>query len=192
MLQQLIQGQIFHKVQIRVLIRIVPRHPHAKPLADPGHGRSDAAGSDDAGRLLIKVIAHQAVQAEIIFPHPHVRFVHPAAGHQRQPHGVLRHRLRRIAGNPQHLDAALLSRLHIHVVEAGAAHENAPHAALVQRLYRLRSNVGIDKGADRVVPSGKGRRVRRQVRLQIIDLNIRKIPSLLFEGIFVITFGIVK
>ena len=64
---------------------------------------------------------------------------------QRQRHGVLCHRLGRIARHPHHLDAVSGGCLQIHIVETGAAHQHQLHASLMEYPQHFLPHIELTK-----------------------------------------------
>ena len=89
---QLLQRNILH-FKLIVRIRIIGKHVHAKAVTDTDHRLPDLSGSDDPRRLLVKIHAHQTVQAHVEVSGSCVRLVGVAVDRQKQRHGKLGDRL---------------------------------------------------------------------------------------------------
>ncbi len=123
--KEFLQRNITHVKTFR-RIWVVGQDLHAETLKNPKHGLSDFPGSHHTGDLVIEIRSHEAVDAHVKLPRPSIRLVGAAVYGQKHGHGVFRHRLRGVAGNPQHGDPALC-RTDVHVVKSRTAKKQALH-----------------------------------------------------------------
>ena len=101
-------------------------------MADAAHCGADFSGADDTGGLLVKVKAHKSAQAEIILSYLIVCLVQSAVCSESQRHRMLRHRLRRVAGNAHDPYAVLPGGIQINIIKARAPHQNQTDPLIMQ------------------------------------------------------------
>ena len=144
-LQQLIQGNVFDSA---VLCReqVVGDHVHPEAAADVDEDPPDLAGTDHAHGLSVEIEAGQPVQGEIELARPVICLVDPAHGSQQQCDGVLRHGIRGIGRDMDHMDFTE-GGLQVHVVVAGRAQRNQPDTVFIQLFDDRRVDGVVDKYA---------------------------------------------
>ena len=169
--EQIIQGDKGEPVQILPGVGIVGQHLHAEALANSGHGQADLTGAYDAGGLVVEVHPHQSGEGKVVLPALDIGLVGVTVGGEGQGHGVFRHRLRGVAGDPQHRNLVAGGGLQVHIVVTSTAHQDDLDAALGQPVNHRPGQVCVDKGADTVVTLGQGGGFRHQIGLNIFDFQ---------------------
>ena len=171
--EQLLQADILDEIQTLVRILVVAQHPHAIAPADPCHRRPDLAGSNDAGRLPIEVLAGQPLQGEVVLSHTDVGLVDVAVYRAGQRHRQLRDSLRRISRYPHYLDSIRCRRLKIYIIIAGAAHQKQLHASGGQNTQGVRPGICVHERTHCFAVCHVSGRLRVQLCLPVFQLQIR-------------------
>ena len=191
--QQLIQSHIFHKILDGwIFVHIIGDDLHAEALADAAHCGADLSCADDTGGLLVKVKAHESAQTEIILTHLVVCLVQSAVCRESQCHRMLRHRLRRIAGNAHDAYAVLSGGIQIDIVKARTPHQDQSDPLVVQDRERPRTDIRAYKAAYRVEAFGESRCSGVEVGFCVFDFHTGKVFQSLLKRVLVIAFGVIK
>ena len=187
--EQLVQ---LHVLQARAGIGelVIGQDLHAETSADIPKDAADLTGADEADGLAMEVKAGQSGQAEIEFPGADVCLVGPAVDGQKQCHGVLRHRVGRVGGDPEHVDLSK-GRPGVHVVEARAAQGDDLHAQLMEPVHNGLIDGVVDKDADPVESGGQGDGILVEFGLVIFDLQVGPAGEVVKAG-HVIGLGVKK
>ena len=141
---------------IRVVgTEIVSDDLHAEAPENADQLTGDPARADDAGRLAVEIEAQQTVEREIPVPRAPIGAMDFAVERQHERHGVLRHGMRRVGGDPHHGNPVLRRREQVHVVETRAAQGDQPHAQLREACDGRGVGRIVHEDADDVGPFGQ-------------------------------------
>ena len=160
-----------HLDQLRPLLEVVGQHLAGEALAhDPGHDGADRTGADHAHRPAVQVEAQEPVEREVVVAGADIGAVDAAVEAEDQADRELRHRVRRVGGHADDLDPQLPGRTQVDIVEAGAAQRHEPRAAGRQGLQRRPVELVVHEHADAGEALGEARRLRREPRLEELEL----------------------